>query len=45
VLDNGIIIASEEHAMYLDMIESTPDMGIKYFDTMDEVLEFKPEPK
>ncbi len=42
---NGIVIASEEHARYLDMIEATPDMEIRYFDTMEEVLEFKQELK
>ena len=42
---NGIVIASEEHARYLDMIEATPGMEIRYFDTKEEVLEFKQELK
>jgi len=42
VAEQGIVIASEEHARYLDMIEATPDMEIKYFDTMEEALIGKP---
>jgi hypothetical protein len=41
VTSHGLIIDNEMHADYLCMVEATPSMEVKYFDTMDEVLEFK----
>jgi len=41
VTSHGLIIDDEMHARYLDMVEATPDMEIRYFDTMDEVIGFK----
>ncbi len=41
VTSHGLVIEDEMHADYLEMVEATPDMGVRYFDTPQEVLESK----
>ena len=43
VTAHGLVVQDEMHADYLEMVEATPDMNVRYFDTMEEVLKFKEE--